>query len=1196
MKFVPGGTIDGPPRARAKFSFHPFLEPLEPRTVLNAFPVASAPAIGAAPRWEPVGPAPIKYATDVIAPGMTYPDYTPLRSAQDVGAVNALAVAPHDPAHVYAATVNGGIWETKNYTAARPFWTTTTDLLPSLAISAIAISPANDRVIYAGTGNYSSAAGGDVFGPGQGDNAAGIYKSTNGGVTWTVLNPNGIFDGLRIRRVVPTSLNGGLTVFAATTDTAVHNGAVDRGGVYRSDDGGTSWTRLSGSGNLPNTGVTDLAANPANPKQIFAAIAGQAGGDSPGYAPNPVPAGSSGIYRLDLSAPNPTWTKITDGAISTAIRDAIRVELSLSKSGDNPLWVTTIATIDDTYTQYCYSGAFRAPNAPTPAWSAVGAPDVLQEFIGDGKGCMLADPRDANFLYVGGDLRSYTPFTAYVARYNYTDNTWTSITPNSPTFATVTQVKRLGGVATLTATHSFFVGQEVVVAGLSDATLNGRFKVTAATGTTFSYASAGPDVAPTSNHGTATLADSPSLADIRDIERHGNVATVTAAQEFVVGESVVVAGLSDASFNGTFQITAVTDTSFSYASPGPNVVHTSADGMATLVAFGPGTVEPIQTGVATGPHPDTRGFQFGVGGDLLLACDGGVYKCVNPRGAGAEVVWSSVNGTLQNTELYQVALDNRGNTNPADDLILGAAMDNGGSERTPHGRKGAWVERVGGDGVVVLADPTSDTRYVSSEDYFVLTVTGADTIAYPPGTVAGTGGKYLNTAAGNDLAEDLPFNVMFRLNQGDIANGANPARVLLAGDETLYLSNDKTATYASIGGVSGTTPQPVNNCSYDVVTAIAFGCAQNPNAAYVAGYKTDSGGAIIPNSVGISFTDDVTAAGGGFNVTGFTADGPVWDITIDPNDAKTAYVVTDSKVFMTTNGGVNWTAITDNLESLVNPHVYNQYYFANARGIALFDNGTATKADDWVLAGEPGGVFRRMVQPPAAAGTDTWQAFGAGSTLPNTLVTSLIYDSKSDVLLAGTFGRGAWLLKNASAVLNTAVYNGSLFVMGTNGDDRIRIVPDWFDWNAVRVIVNGKNLGVFNGITGQIVVNTLGGHDHVNVARGVHFPVIVNGVELDRGMHGAPRDHLVTQHFGRAADHILVDYDGLEDLLPACADRRFGTKQSDKNQPKSATLPLSSPKASQAGKVDAKARAAVPTAQALARQALGDHSKHKKSY
>ena len=1004
------GTFDSP-RAHSRSTFRALLEQLEPRTVMSAS--AITPSSILPPKWTPVGPAPVSYTTNVI-PGL-------LSSSQDVGAVNALAVDPSNPEHVYAASVNGGIWQTSDYTAAQPIWTTTSDHLPSLAISAIAISPYNRNIIYAGTGNYSSAGGGDVFGPGTGDNAAGVYKSVDGGATWTVSNPGGIFDHLRIRRVVPTTLNGGRTVFAATTDTAVRDGVVIRGGVYRSNDGGQTWMRLSGTSKLPNTGVTDLIANPNNPKQFFAAVAGQTGGNSPGQDPNPVPAGDSGIYRLDLSASKPTWKRITHGAIGDTIANAVRVELSISKAGDHPIWVTTISQA------LCYSGVFRAPDSPTPTWTPIDPPDVLQNFEGDTKGCMLADPLNANRLYMAGDIINLGPYPTYVARYDCATGTWANITTNSPTFGAITAVQRAGGVATLmTPNYAFAVGQRVVVAGLADTSFNGTFKITAATATSFSYALAVPDVAETPDSGTATPADSPSLAEITTVERDGGVATVTANQSFLVGQTVVIAGLNDSSFNGTFTITGVstTGTTFTYQSAGPHVGETPDHGIATLTAFGPGTVEPIQTGVLTAPHADTRSLQFGAGGQLLLADDGGIYACNDPEGTGTQVVWSSINGSMQDTEFYQVVLDNQGNTNPADDLILGAAQDNGASERTT---SGTWVEHGGSDGVAVAADPASGTRYFSEAGYYLHTVTGAaNQEASPPGTLTGTGATYvyLNPAAsvpdGAVLAESLPFYTVFRLSQGDIAGGANPARMLLAGDRTLYLSGDQAQTYTSIGGIDGASPHPVDNCSYNVVTAMAFGCAKNPNAAYVAGFNHESDGAIIRGSVNISFTNDITAPGGGFTTTKFNLAAPgevVWDIAIDPNDAQTAYVVTDKHVFMTTNGGQKWTSLTADLGPLVNQRLNNQYYFADVRSITLFNNGTPTKADDWVLVGEPGGVFRRMVEPTRFG--YTWQRFGAGSTLPNTLFTSLVYDAKSDVLLAGTLGRGAWLLKNASAAITS---------------------------------------------------------------------------------------------------------------------------------------------------------------------------------
>ncbi len=374
---------------------HAAFEPLEERQLLSV-------TLTGVPDWVAKGTAPIVAGNSDNVTGMT-----PATSLE-VGAVNALAVDPTNTKHLFAATVNGGIWQTNDFTVANPTWTTSTDLMPSLAISAIAFSPTNSSVIYAGTGSYSSTGGG-VGGAGMGGGSVGLYKSINGGATWQVIDPNGIFTGLRSPASCPETLNGGQTVFAAATDTAAGSG-----GVYRSDDGGGTWTRLSGDNGLPNAGVTDLVANPANANQFFAAVAGGSGGAG----------GTGGIFSLDLSV-NTTWTNIT-GNINTinpgVLNNAIRVELSVSIAGVNPIWASVINSSG------FYADVFRAPNAASPTWAAVGPggllPDVLQGNQGGVHGSIEADPNSDTVVYIGGDAKqTASPFSGYLARGDSGTNT-----------------------------------------------------------------------------------------------------------------------------------------------------------------------------------------------------------------------------------------------------------------------------------------------------------------------------------------------------------------------------------------------------------------------------------------------------------------------------------------------------------------------------------------------------------------------------------------------------------------------------------------------------------------------------------------------------------------------------------------------------------------------------------------------------
>ncbi len=377
------------PLARESFSRTLRFESLECRTLLSV--------VASAPNWVPEGPVSISYGT----------------AAHEVGAINQIAVDPNPmyPTHLLAATVNGGIWQTQDFTATGgPTWTTTTDLLPSLSIECVAFSPVNSSVIYAGTGQYSSAITGDA--------AVGVYKSTDGGTTWQVENPDGMFNGLRIIRIVPTNLNRGQTVFLATTDSTTTKGKVTAGGVYRSDDGGTSWNRLSGTGILPNSGVTDLVENPANANQFFAAI------------PESLAGILAGVYELDAS--NNQWTPVDTGLAVSDLDVSTRIVLSISPAANpnpasaNPIWAAIINSFDY---QRVYQGV---AGVQTVNWTPVGVydpstgqnlpPNVLNGNGPTFHGAIVADPQNDTLVYLDGTVGP-------VVRGDSTDNTntWTAI-------------------------------------------------------------------------------------------------------------------------------------------------------------------------------------------------------------------------------------------------------------------------------------------------------------------------------------------------------------------------------------------------------------------------------------------------------------------------------------------------------------------------------------------------------------------------------------------------------------------------------------------------------------------------------------------------------------------------------------------------------------------------------------------------
>lgn len=139
---------------------------------------------------------------------------------------------------VFAASVSGGIWRTTNFKATNPTWTPVNENMGSLAVCALAQDPSNPSVLYAGTGegwfNVDAVRGN------------GIWKSSDGGSTWnklastdsTASNSSHNFD--YIQDIV---VNSSGVVFASGRPSRFCN----RGGVFRSADGGTSWTRVIGT-------------------------------------------------------------------------------------------------------------------------------------------------------------------------------------------------------------------------------------------------------------------------------------------------------------------------------------------------------------------------------------------------------------------------------------------------------------------------------------------------------------------------------------------------------------------------------------------------------------------------------------------------------------------------------------------------------------------------------------------------------------------------------------------------------------------------------------------------------------------------------------------------------------------------------------------------------------------------------------
>jgi len=239
MRARPGGTIPAGARLAA-------LERMNRMSASERRTSAGAEAV-----WIPIGPRPIDTLPEQSIGGGGSPYAS--------GRVAALAVDPRNADVAYVGAAGGGVWKT---TDGGQNWTPLTDGQPSLAVGSIAIAPSNPDIVYVGTGEQNNS-GDSYYG-------AGILKSTDGGATWTQLAGPfvGPFSssrtsggGARIGALAVQRSNANVVLAAADRTPAAS------AGIYRTADGGQTWTLV-----IPGAVGTDVVFNPANPDTVYAAL------------------------------------------------------------------------------------------------------------------------------------------------------------------------------------------------------------------------------------------------------------------------------------------------------------------------------------------------------------------------------------------------------------------------------------------------------------------------------------------------------------------------------------------------------------------------------------------------------------------------------------------------------------------------------------------------------------------------------------------------------------------------------------------------------------------------------------------------------------------------------------------------------------------------------------------------------------
>ena len=236
-------------------------------------------------------------------------------------------------------------------------WETNTDLLPNLGASDLAINPLNPNVMYLATGDRNA---GDTY-------SYGILKTTDGGVTW---KPTGLSFG------VSFTLRA-MNVYVSPADTSLVLAAT-RAGIYRSTDAGATFTRVESSS------FNNMVQKPGNPNVLYSTTF----------------QGSNCVIYRSFDA-GQTWNVIADPVLP--ISNSRRIELAVTPDDSNYVY----AVIGNN--NYGLEGVYRSTDGGDN-WTMVynGPNNLLGSSPGSSGGqawydlTIAANPTNKNEVVVGG--------------------------------------------------------------------------------------------------------------------------------------------------------------------------------------------------------------------------------------------------------------------------------------------------------------------------------------------------------------------------------------------------------------------------------------------------------------------------------------------------------------------------------------------------------------------------------------------------------------------------------------------------------------------------------------------------------------------------------------------------------------------------------------------------------------------------
>jgi len=319
----------------------------------------------------------------------------------------AVAKVPGQPDAIYVATASGGVFKSTNQGTS---WTPIFDRVDAMmSIGDITVAPSNPAIVWVGTGeanNRQSSSWGD-----------GVYKSVDAGQTWT---PSGLVETRHIGRIVIHPTDSEIVYVAAGGHLW---GSNTERGVFKTIDGGRTWTRVLYVD--ADTGATDIVMDPQDPQTLFAAMyqrqrkAWGFNGGGPGSGiyrsrdggatwtrlSNGLPQGDKGRIGLDIFHADP---RVIFAVVEAAGRDS-----GVYRSGDRgdtwqawstvnprPMYYSQIRTDPKDASRVYLLGSNRGFYISSDGGKTFA--DVFSTIHSEDHALWI-DPDDTNHLIVGGD-------------------------------------------------------------------------------------------------------------------------------------------------------------------------------------------------------------------------------------------------------------------------------------------------------------------------------------------------------------------------------------------------------------------------------------------------------------------------------------------------------------------------------------------------------------------------------------------------------------------------------------------------------------------------------------------------------------------------------------------------------------------------------------------------------------------------